>query len=473
MKRRDFFKLGLLGSCTSLLNANSDSNKITLFKPFSKRINIPPLLEPKILDNGEKIFKLNIQEGHNEFLKNGKTKTFGVNTNFLGPTIRVKRGDNIELNVINSLQEETVLHWHGLKVPGINDGGPNRTIKPKDKWSTQFQINQRSSFCWYHPHTHKKTGIQVYMGIAGLFIIDDDESLALDIPKEYGIDDIPLIFQDRRFDENAQFIHKVSFHDTMMGVTGNIFMVNGVIDPYLEVSPKLIRLRLLNGANARIYSYMFSDERDFYQIAGDSSFLPQPVKMNRLILSPGERAEIIVDLSDLAGGNIFFGDSLSDKALLKIQIKNQKALPSVIPDSFTNINEYQNLRGATRRTFTLDMSPGWLGINDKQMNMNRIDEEVTLGQIEVWKIINPNNMPHPFHIHGCSFKILSRNSLPCYANEKGLKDTVLIYSQETVEIAVSFEHEATKEYPYMYHCHILEHEDAGMMGQFTVTQDYI
>jgi len=473
MRRRNFVKLGLLSTVSTMSWSKDVKPDITLFEKFSKPLAIPPILNPIILKNGTKEYNLNVQEGEVEFLKGAQTKTYGVNTDFLGPTIRVKRNDKIKINVKNSLKEETVLHWHGLKVPGINDGGPNRAIPPNATWSTQYKINQRASLCWYHPHTHKKTDFQVYMGIAGLFLIDDEESLNVSLPKEYGKDDIPLVFQDRRFDKDAQFIHKQSMHDVMMGVTGNIFLINGVIDPYVEVSAKIIRFRLLNGANSRIYSFIFNDDRHFYQVAGDSSFLPKPVKMKRLILSPGERAEILVDFSDLAGKEILFGDGLSNKPLLKIKIKNDKAQKFNLPKELTKITEYKEYKNTKRRDFSLDMRPGWLGINGKRMDINRIDEEVTLGQTEIWRIKNPNNMPHPFHIHGCSFKILSRNSFPSYANEKGLKDTVLVYSNETVELAVQFDYEATKNYPYMYHCHILEHEDAGMMGQFTVKRDFI
>lgn len=473
MRRRNFFKLGLLSSLYSLINAKQIEPEISLFEPFSQSISIPPILEPKIIEDGIKEYNLTLQEGSKEFLNGAKTKTFGVNTDFLGPTIRVKRNDIVKINVKNSLKEESVLHWHGLKIPGINDGGPNRAIAPNGSWSTQYQINQRSSLCWYHPHTHNKTGSQVYMGIAGLYIIDDDESLKIDLPKEYGVDDIPLVFQDRRFDRNAQFVYKQSMHDVMMGVTGNLFMVNGVIDPYIELSPKTVRLRLLNGSNARIYSFVFNDFRAFFQVAGDSSFLPNPIKMKRLILSPGERAEIIVDLSDLSGRNVVLGDGLTNKALLKIKVKDDVPEPLNLPLNLTTILEYKEYENAKRREFSLDMRPGWLGINAKRMDLNYINEKVTLGRIEIWRIKNPNNMPHPFHIHGCSFKILSRNSLSPYLNEGGLKDTVLIYSNETVEVAVKFDYVATKKYPYMYHCHILEHEDAGMMGQFTVTRDYI
>lgn len=467
MKRRDFVKLGILGCSTTFLNANTTTDKISLFPAFSKPLPIPPILEPKIRD-GIKEFNLNVQEGSVEFLNGAKTKTFGVNTDFLGPTIKVQRDDNVKINVKNSLKEDTVLHWHGLKVPGINDGGPNRSIKPNNSWTTQYKIEQRASMCWYHPHTHEKTGYQVFMGIAGLFIIEDEDSNSLNLPKEYGIDDIPLVFQDRRFDIKGQFLYKQSMHDTMMGVTGSISLVNGVIDPILEVSPKTIRFRIMNGSNARINKFMFNDLREFTQIAGDSSFLPKPVKMKTLLLAPAERAEILVDFSDLAGKEIYFGDGFSNKPLLKILVKNEKPQKFSIPSTLTEIDEYKNVATKNIREFTLNMRPGWLAINGKQMDMNRIDEIVPLNKVEIWRIKNQQRMPHPFHIHGCSFKILSRDGKATFENETCLKDTVLVYGNETVEIAVKFEHESTKEFPYMYHCHILEHEDAGMMGQFIV-----
>merc|ERR1711879_561098 len=314
---------GLLTSLSSTMFANEEKKLIGSFPSFSKPLAIPPILEPKIV-NGIKEFDLNVQKGKVDFLKGIKTNTYGVNTDFLGPTIKVNKNDTLKMNVKNSLNEETVIHWHGLKVPGVNDGGPNRSIHPNKTWTTQFKINQRSSMCWYHPHTHEKTGEQVFMGIAGLFIIEDEDSKKLDIPKEYGIDDIPLVFQDRRFDMQGQFLYKQSMHDVMMGVTGNFSLVNGVIDPYVNVSPKTIRFRILNGSNARISRFMFNDKRNFYQIAGDSSFLPKPIKMNTLLLSPGERAEILVDLSDLVGKGILFGDELAGKGLLRIYVKDEK-----------------------------------------------------------------------------------------------------------------------------------------------------
>ncbi len=361
------------------------------------------------------------------------------------------------------------MHWHGLKVKGDSDGGPHSVIKPKTSWSAKIDINQHSCTSWYHPHTMHKTGEQVFKGIAGLFIIDDKDSKKLDLPKEYGVDDIPLVIQDRRFDHNGQFIYKQSMHDTMMGVTGNVHLINGISDPFVEVEPKAIRFRILNGANARIYSLTFEDGHEFHQVAGDSSFLPKPVKMKNFILSPGERAEIVVDFSKHAGKTLFFGDGINQRALMKVIVKDTKPTTYKLPKTLLHVKDYENAKVTNTRVFTLNMSMGWLGINNKQMQMNRIDEEVKKDTFEIWEIRNPAPRPHPFHIHGTAFKIISRNGKNPLINELGLKDTVLVYGRETVQLIVTFNHKADKNRPYMYHCHILEHEDAGMMGQFTVS----
>jgi len=467
MNRRKFIQFGVVSSALTLANAQQSNNSPT-YNSFTTKLIIPKILEPDSLANGLKHYTLTVQEGKKRFFKNRETFTYGINGNYLGPTLRVKNKETLKMLVNNQLKEETVIHWHGLKIPGIHDGGPSRAILPKQSWNTSLSVNQRASMCWYHPHSHKTTGRQVYMGLAGLILIDDEESLSLNLPNNYGLDDIPLVLQDRRFDSEGQFVYKQSMHDTMMGVTGDIQLINGVIDPLLNVDAKVVRLRILNGANARIYSLAFNNELTFYQIAGDSSLLPNSVALKSLILSPGERAEILVDLSNMQGQELYLGDKLNNKALLKIKVNDKVRNMGIIPEQLTTVNEYNNALPLNKREFTINMNMMFLGINNKKMNLNRIDEEVSLGVTELWRIKNPQRHAHPFHIHGCSFKILTRNGKAPYSNELGLKDTVLLYSNEVLEILVKFEHKASKKYPYMYHCHILEHEDAGMMGQFTV-----
>ena len=469
MQRRSFIRIAIFTSLSTQVFAKE--KKIKFYKSFSQELNFPDVLKPTIHKNGLKEFNLNLKESQVSFLQNVKTKTYGINSSFLGPIIKVQRGDDIKINVLNSLKEKSVLHWHGLHLEGNCDGGPNRSIDPNSSWTTQFKINQRAATYWYHPHTHEKTGEQVFKGLAGLFIIEDKDSNKADLPKEYAVDDIPLIIQDRRFDNKAEFLYKYSMHDVMMGVKGNIFLVNGVIRPYINVSPKTIRFRILNGSNSRFYSFEFSDKRGFYQIAGDASFLEKPVEMKSLLLAPGQRAEVIVDLSDLKNKSIYFGDSYSDESLLKINVKDEKEQKFILPSNLTKIHEYTNIKDLSslkRRVFTLNMSMGFLGINGRKMDMSYINEKVNLGETEIWVIKNPGRMPHPFHIHGCSFRILSRNKKQAYLNERALLDTVIVFGNEIVEVLVQFNYKASKEYPFMYHCHILEHEDAGMMGQFKV-----
>ena len=406
-----------------------------------------------------------------DFLNGALANTYGVNQDFLGPTIRVNKKDKILIRVKNSLDEITTLHWHGLKVKGDSDGGPHSIIEPNSSWSANIDINQNACTAWYHPHAMGKTGEQVFKGIAGLFIIEDIISKNLNLPKNYGVDDIPLIIQDRRFDNSGQFIYKQGMHDTMMGVTGNVFLVNGVNNPFIEVDPKTVRFRVLNGSNARIYNFTFDKDIQFYQIAGDSSFLPKPVKMKSFILATGERAEIIVDFSKYAGETLFLGDGISKKPLMKIIVKKVKVKVKAysVPKKLPYIDEYKNQKTLIRRIFTLNMRMGWLAINNKQMDMSRVDEIVKKDTYEIWEIKNPSPRPHPFHVHGTSFKIISRDGKEPLSNEEGLKDTVLVYGRQSVEIMIVFRHLADKNRPYMYHCHILEHEDAGMMGQFTVS----
>ena len=225
-----------------------------------------------------------------EFLEGKITETKGYNGDILGPVIRVHEGEEVSVSVTNEIGEDTTLHWHGLLVDGENDGGPHSGIKPGDTWNAQFTINQPAATLWYHPHQMGKTGEQVYEGMAGLFYIEDQVSESLDIPKEYGVNDIPLVIQDKRFDEDGQFDYDLSMNDSIVGFQGEIIMVNGAINPYLEVPQGMTRLRLLNGSNGRTLDLKFSDNQKFYQIASDGGFLEQPVEMDKITLSAGERA---------------------------------------------------------------------------------------------------------------------------------------------------------------------------------------
>ncbi len=428
---------------------------------------IPPLAEYKLKD-GKKIFDLTIQKGEKSFFEDIKTETYGVNGDFLGPTIKVNNKDKVEINVTNKLDEETTLHWHGLHINGKNDGGPHQIISPNNTWKAKLKIDQRASTSWYHPHAMDKTGYQVYKGIAGFFLIDDEHSKKL--PNQYGVDDIPLVIQDRRFSYNGSFSYIASMHDRMMGISGNYIFVNGAMTPIFEATKDKVRYRILNGSNSRIYMLGFEDEREFSLVATDGGFVEKPLSMTKLLLAPGERAEIVIDIK--AKEKISLVDFLSKSYLLHINskdtIQNTKALPKTI----SKISPIKTSSNERIREFNLSMGMGTARINGKKMDMDRIDFNVSLNTSEIWRIKNLDgmmNMPHPFHVHGCSFEVLSRNGEAPYIFEKGLKDTVLINKGDIVDIRVIFRKKADRNNPFMFHCHNLEHEDLGMMGQFTVS----
>ncbi|MCH7616447.1 MAG: multicopper oxidase domain-containing protein [Chloroflexi bacterium] len=462
-----------------------------------RALPIPPRLEGPVID-------LTMQAGEREFLPGVRTPTKGYNGDYLGPTLVLRAGSDVNLNVTNDIGVSTTTHWHGMHVPAVMDGGPHQSIEPGETWHASFPVLNRAATYWYHPHPHAgqrqgalfdpmSTGYQVYEGLAGMIIVEDDLSDALPLPRSYGVDDIPLILQDKRFHDDGSLMH---FPDDFDAATdpalrkGDHFLANGVDDAVLNVGAQVIRLRVLNASNARIYNLGFSDDRTFYQVASDGGFLASPVPLSRLVMATGERAEILVDLGadegrtlalrSFNGGNdrTFVPPQLQDAwdttdfDLLEIRIGSPTAdAVLTIPERLTDlprVPESDAVNSESPRPFVLGVNP--FEINGVGMDMAVINERIRLGDTEVWEVSNPNQQAHPFHVHGDSFQIVSRDGAPPPANELGWKDVVLLRPRETVRLIKSFRDYADPGTPYMYHCHILEHEDVGMMGQFVVEE---
>lgn len=454
---------------------------------LKNKLVIPPLLIPRE-ENGEKVFDLTIQKGESEIFAGKKTQTWGYNGNILGPTIRFHKNDKVRMNVTNSLGETTTVHWHGMLLPPTADGGPHQEIPADETWSPAWTVINEASTLWYHPHTMDKTARQVYSGLAGMFVIDDENSDSLNIPKEYGVDDIPVIVQDRKFDAEGQLVydHVHMMHEVTTGMLGNTILVNGTHAPYLELPAKLVRLRILNGSNARRYNFGFSDNRKFYQIASDGGLLPAPVERDRMQLFPGERAEILVDLSKNTDSVTLFSypvagdpnkvrgfilgavsgatDERQQFKILEIRPTGGNFAKQEIPQKLNNIKYFDEKSAVASRELRLDTA----AINGQKMDSSRIDEIVRAGDVEIWRISNQAPGSHPIHIHGVQFQVLSRNGQKPPAFEAGWKDTISLMPEEDVRLIMRFTDYADLNVPYMYHCHILEHEDMGMMGQFLV-----
>lgn len=431
---------------------------------------IPELYEGEVRE-GVRHFDLAIAEGSREFLPGKTTSTWGVNGDFLGPTLRAHRGETIQARITNNLPETTSLHWHGMHLPPEMDGGPHQEINPGDDWLPTWEISQPASTLWYHPHPHGHTAEHVWRGIAGLFYIDDDIEVSL--PHEYGVDDIPLVIQDREINDNGEF----STREDAFGYIGNRILVNGTVGARFEVKRRLTRFRILNGSNTRWYNLAFDDGRPFRLVGTDGGFCPdEGTELTSMLLSPAERAEIVVEFSP--GDDVMLRNVSEDKwSLVDYGVnKDFGIIRFVAGDELeesgdiqlpANDNSDDQPADVKRRRYTLS---GHSTINDKEMDMGRIDDVVTAGATEIWEIKATNFSSHNFHIHGVSFRVLDVDGADLPIDQYGPKDTVQVPKDSTVTVLVEFPQYTDENYSFMFHCHILRHEDQGMMGQFLVVE---
>ena len=449
-----------------------------------------PLLIPPTLEGPS--YDLTMHRTTHTFMDGVETNTYAFNESYLGPTLIMHEGADIQINVTNAIGESTTVHWHGMHVSPANDGGPHTSFDDGETWSPAFEVLDKATTFWYHPHLHHKTNEHVYRGLAGMIIIRDNEEALLDLPRTYGVDDIPIILQDRQFDRRGQLV----FNEGGTGAGGNVMVINGTIDPYLDAPAQVVRFRVVNGSGARVYNLGISDDRMFQQIGSDGGLLSAPVSLSRIRIAPGERAEFLLDLggdenqtlelvnyaSELnrgepggAGGGGNNPLDGADTAFLTIQVKAPTGTPvTSIPNSLVTVTRIPEEEAVRTRPIRFDGGgrgqdgPMPFTINGVSMDLTVINEVVNLDDTEIWELTNETNTPHPFHIHDIQFYILDRNGQPPPPNEQGRKDVVMVYPNETVRFITTFDDFADPDIPYMYHCHFLGHEDAGMMGQFLV-----
>ena len=266
--------------------------------PFSTPLPIPKLIDAAKQGNA---VNLKVIAGRHAFVRGKPTNTCGYSAPVLGPVIRLRRGDEVEMTVENALNTVTTVHWHGLLVPGHNDGGPQQPIKPGDMWRPILKIDQAAATLWFHPHPHHDTARQIYMGLTGMIIVDDGSDARLGVPRTFGVDDLPIILQDRSFDADGSIEYDnntLNALDIAYGARGETVIVNGAIAPVAKVPRGLIRLRLLNAANAQNFELRFNDRRTFHVIASDGGLLSAPVAVTQLTISPAERFEVLVDFAN-------------------------------------------------------------------------------------------------------------------------------------------------------------------------------
>jgi len=437
-------------------------------------------------------FNLAIKDTFAQIVNTGnQTITGGINGKFWGPTLFMNKGDVVHMNVSNNLNDSTTLHWHGMHLPAVMDGGPHQVIPPGTTWQPYWEVKNDAATYWYHPHLHEMTEEQMIKGIGGLIIVRDAVESALPLPRTYSVDDIPLVLTDRDFNTSNQM---------PLLPYGDSAMVNMTLRPQYTIPAQIVRLRFLNAAIERGFNIGFSDNRTFYVITSDGGLLSAPVPLTRYVLHAGERIEILVDCTgqngtsvdlkaynstltqtdpggDILPANTIFANYLAriDFNLLHLNIGAQTTNPiTAIPSALTTVTTIPASSADITRNLTIADGPqGPNGVifllNNQIFDINQIDYNVPLNNTEIWQISNTGNFGHPFHIHDVQFNILTVNGTAPVAAQAGWKDVVYVPAHTVVKFIAKFEDYADSIHPFMFHCHIALHEDEGMMGQFIVT----
>jgi FtsP/CotA-like multicopper oxidase with cupredoxin domain len=392
------------------------------------------------------------------------------------------------LNVKNgNLPDPIVVHLHGGHVPVAMDGHAMDYIYPGQNKDYLYPNNQIASTIWYHDHCMDRTAAHVIMGLAAFYVLTDDYEAGLPLPK--GAQDIAFVIQDRRFNPDGTFNYAPTNMEIMHGWLGDVLLVNGAVQPYVPVSTRKYRLRILNGSNSRQYQLALSNGAPFVQIAGDGGLLPAPVTRSSLFICPGERVEVVVDFTrEKVGSHIVLNNQLGSgrtAQVLRFDVNKKESDSGVlVPSSLRPIQRIPESAAMKTRSWVLGMSMDnmqpRLTLNGLSYDPMRVDAEPMLDCTEIWEFVNPMNMYHPMHTHDIMWQVLDRNGSPPPAYEMGWKDTFYVPPNGTVRVIGNFADYACDPdmttmmgqlSNYMVHCHILEHDDNGMMAQFKVIGD--
>lgn len=444
---------------------------------------------------------------------------------YLGPVLHFRRGQRVRVRFENRLAEPSIVHWHGLDVPEAADGHPRLAVDGGRDYVYDFEVVNRAGTYWYHPHPHMRTAAQVYQGLAGVVVVSDPEDEALGLPT--GDASLVLVLQDRRFDAKNQLVYANggamagdmgrrggmgrggggmgggmgAMMETMNGWLGDRLFVSGIHQPTRALERRAYRVRLLNGSNARFYKLAWSDGAPFTILGGDGGLLERARTRPFLTLAPGQRADLLLDASTRASGSSFSLRSVAYPAdavghvgmmgvrsplrqgaaidLMSFTVRGGPAARLTLPERLCTPPAAwaRHDHAPVRRVPLTFMQMQWL-IGGRTYDLTEVaaEETVAPGSTHIWEFRNEPNpmgmaMAHPLHVHGTQFRVLARsgaagNPLAEGISDTNATDTVLVLPGETVRVQITFSN-----YPglYLYHCHILEHEDLGMMRNFRIS----
>ena len=442
---------------------------------FRVPLPIPPVLTPVRSDAAGDYYELVQREATVEILPGIRTRIWGYNGAFPGPTIRARRGRPVFVTHTNRLPVPTVAHLHGGVTRPESDGFPTDTVAPGDARRYEYANGSRAATLWYHDHSRTGTGRNLYMGLAGLYLLEEDSDVNAQLPHDRF--DIPLILQDRAFGDDGEFRYD---HRGHRGATGTIMLVNGAPWPVLEVEARRYRFRILNASNATPVRLGLSPERPLIQIAVDQGLLSRPVSLRSVDVTMAERVEIVVDFSSFAvGSRVVLHDLRAEgpsNRLMRFDVVGAGRDDSVVPPVLSECETLRPDAAVQTRTFVFGGRPAWgmpptvqWVINGEPFDPTRVDASPRLGDVEVWRFVNRGflgrTMLHPVHTHLAPFQVLRRNGRAPLRQEGGWKDTVAVDDGEEVEVAIRWSGYRGR---YLLHCHNLEHEDHTMMARVDV-----
>lgn len=469
--RRDFIKMGAVTGAALALPGGRMLARAgdAAPAPFKARLKVPSIMKPTRRDASRDYYEVTMCKARRQILPGKRTTIWGFDGRFPGPTIKAQRGREIVIRRRNALHVPTTTHLHGGEVPWRSDGHPSLPIAPGEAYDYVYPNTQEAATLWYHDHLCKETSRNNYMGLSGLYIIEDEDESELNLPK--GKYDIPLVLQDRRFKNDGSF----RFKDKIDAIPGDVYLVNGRPTPYLEVADRRYRFRILNASHSRGYNLTLDTGEPLFQIASDQGLLPAPFAAETIPLWPAERAEVIIDFSKYpVGTKIVLQDRDSDdptkaRPIMRFEVARTEADDSSLPPVLRPIERLLPDADTVHREFVLskDLDTNRWVINGKPFDASRIDIKPRIGDTEVWTFINRSSMAHPMHVHLVRFQMLERSNAALTPGELGWKDTVRVDASATsTRIIMRFDGDHTGR--YMFHCHNLAHEDHSMMGQMLV-----
>ncbi|MGH3756291.1 multicopper oxidase family protein [Actinophytocola sp.] len=423
---------------------------------------VPRELSPTTTRSGVDVYRIPIQPADIALLAGHPTRVRTYAGQFVGPTIRARTGRPVRITFTNQLDVPSNVHLHGGHVPQRSDGHPMETIAPGQSRSYDYPNNQQGATLWYHDHAHHLEAENVYFGLHGFYLIEDDAERGLGLPS--GRYDVPIMLRDAQFDTNGELIYTEHPPDR------TTILANGEVTPHFPVAARKYRFRLLNSANERIFRLTLGGA-DLTHIASDGGLLPAPVRRSEIVLGSAERADVVIDFSEHPVGSQLVLYDVSGP-VLRFDVTREASDTSQVPDTLRPLPALPPATVERDISMKFDLSganPVGL-VNGQPYDPNRVDFRVKRGTTEIWRVKNDDvefGIPHTFHMHLEQFRVLDRDGAPPTPDDAGRKDTIFVAPGETVRVQVTFtEYLGT----YVYHCHYLEHSAKGMMAQMKIVE---